>query len=198
MKYPEIRQKGESQEDYVRRISKFPTLQPNTILLAVFPTINLIALRHIIIWAKPVFPKAFTQIDWKDYTSFNSENVPTKEFAKWVVEKEIFEAWIGAGQKVSPNAELFIKLALGKTDNPTKHSAKTKPNQGRWAENNKQKEAARKAAKRLWNQNKDLTIADVTRHDDINKAAPNKAESTLRGWIKDLAPSNKPGRRKNK
>jgi len=194
MKYPEIRQKGESQEDFVRRISKFPTLQPNTILLAVFPTINLIALRHAIIWAKPVFPNAFTQIDWKDYTSFNSENVPTKEFAKWVVEKEIFEAWIGVGQKVSPNAELFIKLALGKTDNTTKHSAK--PNQGRWEENNKQKEAARKAAKKLWKQNKDLTIADLIHHDDINISAPNKHESTLRSWVRDLAPSNKPGRPK--
>jgi hypothetical protein len=79
-----------------------------------------------------------------------------------------------------------------------KHSAKPKANKGRWAENKKEKEAARKIAERLWNQNKDLTIAGVTRHDDINKAIPNKAESTLRGWIKDLAPSNKPGRRKNK
>jgi len=198
MKYPEIRQKGESQEDYVRRISKFPTLQPNTILLAVFPTINLIALRHIIIWAKPVFPKAFTQIDWKDYTSFNSENVPTKEFANWVVEENIFEAWLNLGQKVSPFAELFIELALGKTGNLTKHSAKNKSNRGRWKDRDKHREEVRKISRKLWKQNKDLTIADVIRHDDINKVAPNKADSTLRSWTKDLAPSNKPGRPKKK
>ncbi len=195
---PEIRQEGESQEDYVRRISKFPTVHPDTILRVVFPTANQLALRHIKVWANPAFPEAFPTSDTNGNTIFNPENIPPKEFANWVVEKNILEAWKGLGEKPSPIAEQFIDLALGKTNTPTKHLVKPKANQGRWAESNKQKKAARKIAKRLWKQNKDLTIADVIHHDDINKAAPNKADSTLRGWIKDFAPSNKPGRPKKK
>tara|TARA_Y100001934_G_C12286979_1_gene742805 strand:- start:865 stop:1461 length:597 start_codon:yes stop_codon:yes gene_type:complete len=198
MRNPEIRQKGESREDYVRRISKLPIISPNTILRAVFPTVSQDTLRYIKDCARPVFPKAFPPEDSNGTPYLNPEKISTKEFAKWVAEEDIFEALIGLGEKPSPIAELFIDLVLGKTDTPAKHSAKTKPNLGRWAENNKQKEAARKAAKKLWKQNKDLTIADVIRHDDINKVAPNKAESTLRSWIKDLAPSNKPGRPKKK
>jgi hypothetical protein len=197
MKYPEGQKKSESDKVYIRRITKLPTLSPNTILRVVFRKANKDNLQHIKDWARPVFPKAFPPEDSNGIPFINPENISTKAFAKWVVEKNIFEAWIELGEEVSPSAKLFIELVHGKTDNPA-HSAKTKANKGRWAERNKQKEAARKVAKKLWKQNKDLTIADVTRHDDINKAAPNKAESTLRGWIKDLAPSNKPGRPKKK
>lgn len=68
----------------------------------------------------------------------------------------------------------------------------------RHEEDNKHKEAARKVAKKLWKEDETLTIADVIRHDDINRVAPNYHERTLRRWIKDLAPSNKPGRRPKK
>ncbi len=189
MKYPEIKQKGESQEDFVRRISKLPTLSPNTILRVVFQKANKDNLQHIKDWARPMFPKSFPPTDRNGIPFLNPENISTKSFANWVIKENIFEAWKGLGEKPSPIAEQFIDLALGKTNTPTKHLVKPKANQGRWAENNKQKKAARKIAKRLWKQNKDLTIADAILHDDINMVAPNKAESTLRGWIKDLAPS---------
>jgi hypothetical protein len=95
-------------------------------------------------------------------------------------------------------AKLFIELVHEKTDNPA-HLAKTKANKGRYA---KEKEAVLKVAKRLWEEDDTLTIADITLHDDINKTTKpngkNFSEGTLREWIKDLAPSNKPGRRKNK
>jgi hypothetical protein len=198
MKYPEGQKKSESDEVYIRRISKFPTLHPSTILRVVFQKANQDNLQRIKDWARPVFPKAFPPEDSNGIPFIDPENISTKEFANWVVEKNILEAWKGLGEKPSPIAEQFIDLSLGKTNTPTKHLVKPKANQGRWAESNKQKKAARKIAKRLWKQNKDLTIADAILHDDINKAAPNKAESTLRGWIKDLAPSNKPGRRKTK
>ena len=113
-------------------------------------------------------------------------------------EKRIFEAWIGLGEKPSPIAEQFIDLALGKTNTPTKHLVKPKANQGRWAERNKHKEAAREVAKRLWNEDKTFTIAYIIEDDDINEVAPNYSEGILRDWIKDLAPSNKPGRPKGK
>ena len=136
MKYPEGQQKDESREVYIRRISKFPTLSPNTILRVVFRKANQDNLQRIKDWARPVFPKAFPPEDSKGFPFINPENISTKEFAKWVVEKRIFEAWIGLGEKPpSPIAKLFIELALGKTGNPTKHSAKA--NRGRWKDRDK-------------------------------------------------------------
>ena len=80
-----------------------------------------------------------------------------------------------------------------------KHSAKPKANQDRYA---KEKEAVRKAAKKLWEEDDTLTIVDITLHDDINETTKpngkNFSEGTLRKWTKDLAPTNKPGRRKDK
>ena len=78
-----------------------------------------------------------------------------------------------------------------------KQSAKSKANKDRYA---KEKEAVQKAAKRLWEEDDTLTIAHITLHDDINKTTKpngkNFSEGTLREWTRDLAPSNKPGRRK--
>ena len=88
MKYPEIMQKGESQKDFVRRISKFPTLSPNTTLRVVFRKANQDNLQRIKDWARPVFPKAFPPEDSKGFPFINPENISTKEFAKWVERKE--------------------------------------------------------------------------------------------------------------
>ena len=199
MKYPEGQKKSESDEVYIRRISKLPIISPNTILRVVFGKTNQDNLQHIKDWARPVFPKAFPPEGSNGIPYLNPENIPTKEFAKWVAKEDIFEALRSLGEKPSPTAELFIELALGKTGNPTKHSAKTKANKGRYA---KEKEAVLKVAKRLWEEDDTLTIADIPLHDDINKTTKpngkNFSEGTLREWIKDLAPSNKPGRRKNK
>jgi hypothetical protein len=201
MRDPEKKQAGESQEDFVRRISKFPILHPDTILRAVFPTGRQANLQHIKDWARPVFPEAFPQTDWTDdmpislYKPINPENISTKAFAKWVVEENIFEAWIELREEVSPSAKLFIELVHGKTDNPAKPKAK----KGRYA---KQKRAVRKIARKLWKQDKNYTIASLTNDKEIKKNkkpdGTNFSEDTLRNWIKDLAPTNKPGRRKNK
>jgi hypothetical protein len=199
MRDPEKKQAGESQEDFVRRISKFPILHPDTILRAVFPAGRQANLQHIKEWASPVFPKAFPPEDSKGIPFVNPEKIPTKEFADWVVEKNIFEAWKDLGEKPSPIAELFIDLALGKTNIPAKHPAKPKAKKGRYA---KEQEAVQKAAKRLWEKDDTLTIVDITLHDDINETTKpngkNFSEDTLREWTKDLAPSNKPGRPKKK
>jgi len=114
MKYPKIRQKGESQEDFVRRISKLPTLSPNTILRVVFRKANKDNLQHIKDWARPVFPKAFPPEDSKGIPFIAPEDISTKAFAKWVAEEDIFEALIGLDEKPSPIAELFIELVNGK------------------------------------------------------------------------------------
>ena len=97
MKYPEGQQKDESREVYIRRISKFPTLSPNTILRVVFRKANQDNLQRIKDWARPVFPKAFPPEGSNGIPYLNPENIPTKEFSNWVVEKEIFEAWKGLG-----------------------------------------------------------------------------------------------------
>ncbi len=114
MKYPEGQQKDESREVYIRRISKFPTLSPNTILSVVFQKANKDNLQHIKDWARPVFPKAFPPEDSNGIPFINPENIPTKAFAKWVAEEDIFEALRSLGEKPSPIAELFIELANGK------------------------------------------------------------------------------------
>ena len=59
MRNPEGQQKDESREVYIRRISKFPTLSPNTILRVVFRKANQDNLQRIKDWARPVFPKAW-------------------------------------------------------------------------------------------------------------------------------------------
>ena len=135
MKYPEGQQKDESREVYIRRISKFPTLSPNTILRVVFRKANQDNLQRIKDWARPVFPKAFPPEDSKGIPLFAPEDISTKAFAKWVAEEDIFEALRSLGEKPSPTAELFIELALRKTGNPTKHSAKA--NRGRWKDRDK-------------------------------------------------------------
>ena len=198
MKYPEGQRKDESREAYVRRISKLPTLHPKTILRVVFQTRNQDALRYIEDCARLVFPKAFPPTDRNGYPFLNPENIPTKAFANWVVEENIFEAWIGLGEKPpSPIAKLFIELALGKTGNPTKHSAKA--NRGRWKDRDKHRAEVRKVARKLWKQDRDLTIAALIQRDEINiikkSDGTNYSEGTLREWTRDLALSNKPGRR---
>jgi hypothetical protein len=114
------------------------------------------------------------------------------------------------GFAIGDNNKLFIEKTALQTPQElisqlqseltsTKQSAKTKANKGRYA---KEKEAVQKAAKRLWEDDDTLTIADITLHDEINKITKpngkNFSEVTLREWTKDLAPTNKPGRRKNK
>ena len=150
MKYPEGQKKSESEEVYIRRISKFPTLHPSTILRVVFQKANQDNLQHIKNLARHVFPKAFPPEDSNGIPFLNPENISTKAFAKWMTEEDIFEALRSLGEKPSPTAELFIELALGKTGNPTKHSAKTKANKGRWAEAKKHRAAVRKVAKKFW------------------------------------------------
>ena len=78
MKYPEGQKKSESDEVYIRRISKFPTLSPNTILRVVFRTVNQDNLQHIKDWARPVFPKASPPEDSNGIPFINPENISTK------------------------------------------------------------------------------------------------------------------------
>ena len=126
MKYPEGQRKDESREAYVRRISKLPTLSPNTILRVVFRKANKDNLQHIKDWARPVFPKAFPPEDSNGIPFINPENISTKEFAKWVVEENIFEIWKDLDEKPSPTAELFIELVNGKAIDSKQVSKKAK------------------------------------------------------------------------
>ena len=103
MKYPEGQQKDESREVYIRRISKFPTLSPNTMLRVVFRKANKDNLQHIKDWARPVFPKAFPPEDSNGIPFINPENISTKAFAKWMAEEDIFEALRSLGEKPSPH-----------------------------------------------------------------------------------------------
>jgi hypothetical protein len=57
-----------------------------------------------------VFPEEFPQPDLDGYSDLYPKDISTKAFAKWVVEENIFEAWITLGEEVSDNSKLFIEL----------------------------------------------------------------------------------------
>ena len=126
MRNPEGQQKDESREVYIRRISKFPTLSPNTILRVVFRKANQDNLQRIKDWARPVFTKAFPPEDSNGIPFFTPENISTKAFAKWMAEEDIFEALRSLGEKPSPTAELFVKLVNGKAIGSKQASKKIK------------------------------------------------------------------------
>ncbi len=98
---------------------------------------------------------------------------------------------------LSPSARLFVDAALGTGKNKKPEIKKN----NRHTESNTHRETVRKIANKLWKEDKTLTIVTITRHDEINLITKcdgsNYSEGTLRNWIKDLAPSNKPGRRSN-
>ena len=136
MKYPEGQQKDESREVYIRRISKFPILSPNTILRAVFPAVRLDTLRYIKDCARSEFPNSFPPEDNKGIPFIDPEDISTKAFAKWVAEENIFEAWIELRGEVSPSAKLFIELVNGKAIDSKQASKKVKRNKPRLTTDN--------------------------------------------------------------
>ena len=214
MKHPELRQKGEDDEAYIRRIAKLPILSYDTVMCSIFINgikngLSLVTLGE---WLRGEFP----ELDWdssmrgpwdfdnrEDYVKYSDINlhparIPTKKFAEWVVKENILEAWRGLGEEPTPLAELFIELVSGKTGIKKNTTPKPKANRGRWKIRNARLKAARKVAKALWDKDDSLTIADMTRHDEIQRVAPNYGDAWYREHLKDLAPSNRPGRRKKK
>jgi hypothetical protein len=66
--------------------------------------------------------------------------------------------------------------------------------------NQKHKKESRKIAESIWQKMPDLTIAAMIQRDEINKIRHEKKkkpyrEKTIRGWIRDLCPNPKSGRR---
>ncbi|MBT6716161.1 MAG: hypothetical protein HOB18_00780 [Nitrospina sp.] len=210
MKDPERRQSGEGDEAYIRRIAKLPILSYDTVLHSIFinEIKNVLSLVTLGEWFRGEFP----ELDWdssmrspwdfdnlEDYVKYtdinlHSARIPTKNFAEWVGKKNILEAWRGLGEEPTPLAEFFIELVNGKTGIEQKPKAKS----ARWKAAHEHREAARKVAKVLWDKNDSLTIAGITRHNEIQKVAPKYGDAWYREHLKDLAPSNRPGRRKKK
>ena len=126
MKIPQKKQKDESQEEYVRRISKFPSLHPDTIQRVVFLTKNTVSHQYLHDWAGLVFPEEFPPPDLDGYPDLYPKNISTKAFANWVAEENIFEAWRELGEEVTPSAELFIKLVNEKAIDSKQASKKVK------------------------------------------------------------------------
>jgi hypothetical protein len=82
-------------------------------------------------------------------------------------------------------------LIMKKSSNEAKQ--KLRPNQ-------KHKIECRKVAKKIWDENPSITIADMILSDEISNVCEGKvyAEKTLHNWIKDLCPNRSPGRRPKK
>ncbi len=79
-------------------------------------------------------------------------------------------------------------------------STETEPRSGRHLINNRRRENAKLVASAFWEANPQMTIEDVIRTNSISRACDNEAygEQVIRGWIKDLCPNRKPGRRPQK
>lgn len=62
------------------------------------------------------------------------------------------------------------------------------------------KQECRKVAQQLWDKDSSITIADMIFKDEITRVCGTitYTEKTIRNWIKDIAPSRKPGRRPQK
>ena len=122
------------------------------------------------------------------------DTIPLKRFCSWFCDEDLPSFFKKQSKFVlSPQAKRFINLVLGQS------LVKAKKKNGRHTESNKHKEEIRKVAKKIWKANKTMTIAGIIISDEINKVnksdGKNYSKGTLRNWVKDLAPSNKPGRR---
>jgi hypothetical protein len=118
--------------------------------------------------------------------------IPLKMFCSWFCNEDL-PSFLKKQSKfvLSPQAKIFISLVLGQP------LGKAKKQNARHAESNKHKEEIRKIAKKVWKANGTMTIADMVNSDEINQVTDgiNYSKGTLRKWVKDLAPSNKSGRR---
>ena len=86
-----------------------------------------------------------------------------------------------------------IKGKADKPPEPVSSPRKLRPDQIHRIE-------CRKVAKRLWQENPTITIADMILKDEINVLFSGKTytENTIRNWIKDLCPDRSAGRRPKK
>jgi hypothetical protein len=118
--------------------------------------------------------------------------IPLKMFCSWFCDEDL-PSFLKKQSKfvLSPQAKIFISLVLGQP------LGKAKKQNARHAESNNHKEEIRKIAKKVWKANGTMTIADMVNSDEINQVTDgiNYSKGTLRKWVKDLAPSNKSGRR---
>lgn len=195
MSVPEKKQKGESPEEYVRRISKFPALHPHTIQRVVFPASKEVSWQNLHDWAGLVFPEEFPQTDWDDYPPECLESISTKAFANWVVEENIFEAWRALGEEVSHSAELFIELVNGKAIDSKQASKKVKRNNpnittDRGILDSFKKETFIPLVEQVIKKNPDWQNRQILAHkkvdDAIDKCGFPKgkpSESTIKKWI---------------
>jgi hypothetical protein len=87
----------------------------------------------------------------------------------------------------------FEKVYTELNSHTTEPAKKLRPSQ-------QHKQNCREVAKALWDENPEITIADMVLRDEITQACDGKlyAEKTIRDWIKDLCPNRSPGRRPKK
>ncbi len=169
----------------------YPDLSPKDIQKA-FPAYKTLSKGMINRFHKePIHPRQSakaTRIKLKDA-------IPIKSFCSWFWDEDL-PGFLKKQSKfvLSTQAKRFISLVLGQPP------GKAKKQSGRHAVSNKHKEEVRKIAKKVWNANKAMTIADMVNSDEVKQVTDdiNYSKGTLRNWVKDLASSNKSGRRPKK
>ena len=129
---------------------------------------------------------ALEEVDWADFALPANQN--EAQYILGVIRNSFFD-----------RTEV-VKLIGGEAysqqpknlDHP-KRSRKLRPDQ-------RHRLAVREAAKKIWKEHPEITIADMIERDELNEVCEGKVytKETMRNWIKDLAPDRSPGRRPKK
>ena len=178
-------------EHYREGHTMYPDLSPKDVKKA-FPAYKTLSSGMINRFHEKPSTQSHKEIHKKLKDSF-----PLKEFFSWFRDEDLSSSLKKqSGFVLSPQAKKFIDLVL----NPLKDKAKKQGE--RHAESIKHKKQVRKIVKSIWKKDKTLTIVDIIHSDEVNKIIKsddsNYSDTTLRNWVKDLAPSNEPGRRPKK
>ncbi len=226
MRHPERIQEGEDEEAYIRRIAIFPTLSFETLWIWVFDPQSGATGSLLQDWVSDAFPKIdwaivfftlpvgidkkqqnfkssdpkssffTTESDNDIFHPLNRGRIPTKAFAEWIVDENIFDAWRALGEKPTQFAELFIKLVSDKsTDSKqiTEKGKRKKPhpdtNRGRLEYFKKEKFIP--LVEQVLKENPDWQKHQILSHKKVDDALDKcgftegtPSEVTLKNWIK--------------
>ena len=134
----------------------------------------------------------------KEMSNVIKSNFNKKYVHDFLLENHIdfIKEYIGKAQKIDFSYAMVWELKkryLEKLYDLVKSKQAQRPDQ-------RHRLQCRKVAKKLWEDDPSITIADMIINDEIAEACEGKtyAENTIRNWIKDLCPNRKPGRRPKK
>ncbi|MGZ3745658.1 MAG: hypothetical protein ACXVBQ_17470 [Pseudobdellovibrionaceae bacterium] len=131
---------------------------------------------------------------------FKSVAVDRWHFQKWceMYKIPLPEFWFPPGWNLIPDFSLFDdnKTSDGEADNLANKDESDADKESRLRASRKARAACEQIAEILWKEQPDLNIANMVKHEHIQKYGGAHYENeTVRSWIKDLAPPEIKGKR---